>query len=362
MAKQFPIFTLKKLLSFQQKRSRCHRTEGFTLLELLVVTVIAGGIVAGLMYTVVELLSADQRESARTETQREMQMALDYMSSELREAVYVYDGRCVEGGSAPTDCKGLLDYIPTELSANGTLPVLAFWKQQPLPSVLRQQCATAQPAGAPFPVPCLSANSFSLVVYALVRNTPGDRVWKGRARIVRYALTEFQQNGSRNTGYVNPLVKRNWGSWPFGTAANTPGEVNLQNIAVEANGVPGRPNANAGQIQVLVDYVDDGTGWSDDQARNGRTPAAPTCPDVVATPVPESVLTPLGSLVSRQGLRPDARSFYACVTPPAADARQEVTLFLRGDAFGRTQLVQGRNSFLPTLRTSVSTRGVLANQ
>jgi prepilin-type N-terminal cleavage/methylation domain-containing protein len=49
----------RKLLSRLQRfwyGSRRDKAKGFTLLELLVVAAIAGGIVAGLMYLVVELM------------------------------------------------------------------------------------------------------------------------------------------------------------------------------------------------------------------------------------------------------------------------------------------------------------------
>ncbi|TAN85658.1 MAG: prepilin-type N-terminal cleavage/methylation domain-containing protein, partial [Phormidium sp. SL48-SHIP] len=70
---------------------------GFTLTEILVSMIIAGLVMSGLLGLMVELLTSDARETARTETQREMQMALDYISSDIRESVYVYDGNCIDG-------------------------------------------------------------------------------------------------------------------------------------------------------------------------------------------------------------------------------------------------------------------------
>ncbi|NJO66710.1 MAG: type II secretion system protein, partial [Leptolyngbyaceae cyanobacterium RM1_405_57] len=111
MAASFLKQQFGRLFQSRQKR----KSSGFTLIELLVVIVIAGGIISGLMYLVVELLGVDQRESSRTETQREMQLAMDYIASELREAVYVYDGRCFAGISTanpPTNCPALINYLP----------------------------------------------------------------------------------------------------------------------------------------------------------------------------------------------------------------------------------------------------------
>ena len=84
-----------KLFPFLLKRLRLRfgkgKTGGYTVLELLVTVVISTIIVIALVDLVVDLLQSDRREYARAETQREMQMALDYMVNDLREAAYVYD-------------------------------------------------------------------------------------------------------------------------------------------------------------------------------------------------------------------------------------------------------------------------------
>ena len=85
--------TVQWLWLFRRRSS----AKGFTLIELLVALLIGGIISSALLYGVVELLQTNQRESSRAETQREMQLALDYISSELREAVFVYDGGCLVG-------------------------------------------------------------------------------------------------------------------------------------------------------------------------------------------------------------------------------------------------------------------------
>ncbi|NEQ25006.1 MAG: type II secretion system protein, partial [Microcoleus sp. SIO2G3] len=95
---------------------RKHRQKGFTLVELLVVTLIAGGIVSALMLLVVELLTADQRDASRNATQQDMQRSLDYISTELRDAIFVYSGDCLYGtGPACSGRPPVLNYLPASL-------------------------------------------------------------------------------------------------------------------------------------------------------------------------------------------------------------------------------------------------------
>lgn len=87
---------LKFLLNWFWVYSKNSETAGFTLIELLVAIVIASLIIVVLLSLVVEILQIDHRQAARDETQQEMQRALNFISEELREAVYVYDGNCLQ--------------------------------------------------------------------------------------------------------------------------------------------------------------------------------------------------------------------------------------------------------------------------
>lgn len=325
MIKRSLLSRLKRLL-YPAKQD----VKGFTLIELLIVTIIAGGIISGLMYIVVELTGLDQRESSLTETQREMQLALDYISTELREAVFVYTGECLAGQG---DCSGLINYLPPQLSAGGNIPVIAFWKHQPIPAPIRTICAGNNPRDAAGNVPpCLAASSYALVVYSL--NTQADPTWNGRARITRYILKQYQDDGTPVTGYVNPATFGNFDTWPLRTVNGT--QVNQQGA---------RPTAAAGNPAVLVDFVDNGAG-----AAATATNFNSACPDDVNTTGPDYSLSPNAATV---------RSFYACVsTGLALGENRDVILFLRGNAYGRPGIFTDAR-FLPTLETRVLSRGVL---
>ncbi|HEY9646659.1 MAG TPA: prepilin-type N-terminal cleavage/methylation domain-containing protein [Chroococcidiopsis sp.] len=366
MAKHSLIGRLKRAwyVSHKRKAGNAVTHAGFTLLELLVVTVISGGIIAGLTYMVVELLGADQRESSRAETQREMQMSLDYISSELQEAVYVYPGACLQGNGAAggTACHGLFNYIPDSISTGGSVPVLAFWKQQPYPRSIKEGVCRTSPYTATVSgqaVSCISGNSYALVIYSL-SNANASGLWKGRARITRYALTEFQQNGTRTKGYVNPgSFSNNFDTWPYGPDPSGSTVVNLQTLAA----IPGRPD---GAAQVLVDFVDDGSGATalgiPNAADNLLCPDDASTVDNPATTTEDEsidyVVSPPAALQTAVfGARP--RGFYACVsTGSNTGENREVVLFVRGNAYGRGGIVSDKG-FLPTLETRVLSRAVL---
>lgn len=318
MAKTF----LKSLIMRKLHRSGSSgAAAGFTLLELLIVALISGLLISGLMYLVVELLTADQRESSRTETQRDMQMALDYMSTELKEAVFVYSGACIAGvASSGCPAAGLAASLPAAVSTNST-PVLAFWKQQQIPNELRIQCA-ARPQAAD--VPCIVGNSYSLVVYSL--STANTGTWQGRARITRYALTQFSGT-TRTAGYGEGPPPSNFGSW-----ASTGGP---------AGGTPA----------VLVDFVDDAVG-----ANTVVGTGNPTCPaDYLPSPVVAAAPTTVA---------PAAKSFFACVNNLSLSSTpyRDVVLFLRGSVSGRPGFRGADRAFLPALETRVLTRGVLLRE
>jgi len=297
-------------------------TAGFTLTELLIVAIISSIIVSGLMYLVVELLSVDQREASRSETQREMQQALDYIAAELREADFVYRGRCLGTGipANPTSnppesgCPGLQTTLATALPPNST-PVIGFWKQDPLPNELRLRCRTTQVATGNYPVPCVAGSSYSLIVYALTTSNPTG-IWRGRARIVRYVLPEFTKSGTtwRKTGGYTAPTGGAFAAWQ-----------------------PATGETLEGNWAVLVDFVDDG------QAANALGVPAPTCP------AGYNVSPEAATSTYRGGL-------YACVTNETLT--RDVSLFIRGNAFGRPGINSDRE-FTTTLQTRVLGRAVL---
>jgi hypothetical protein len=327
------------------------------------VTAIAGGIVAGLTFIVVQMMTSDQRESSRSETQREMQLALDYMATELREAVYVYPGSYLEcsTSSRNSTCTPFTQFLPASVGQD-SLPVLAFWKQQLLPKVIRDQCAAGNP---PAGTPCLAGQSYALVVYSLTKNTnAADSPWKGKARITRYVLSQYNSSGVSNPGYVDPTASGvTFTSWPFG-----------QNAAGQSANL--QAATPTGRADTLVDFVDfklQDTTVANTAGQTGFCP--PDNSGVVNYSISPSNNSLTGNFAG-------VRSFYACVAAPTTTVSsngttitipdpaqyRDIVLYLRGSATGRPGIVSDQGGLLlrradadilPTLQTRVLSRSVL---
>jgi prepilin-type N-terminal cleavage/methylation domain-containing protein len=357
---------LKSQLARVWSSRRRDRDKGFTLAELLIVTIIAGGIVSGLLYLVVELLTADQRDSSRNETQRDMQRALDYISSELRQAVYVYPGEClgttpVGAVSSANYCPGLSNYLPASV-ANSILdtqsvPVVAFWRQKELPPPVKSDCASAARLNDPSvrDLPCALGNSYALVVYSLSKaNNTGT--WSGNARITRYELPQYQySNGAVSSGYAPPVggSTQIFRSWPFSSPDSTGARADTRPSGSTPTGTP----------TVLTDFVDDGKGAqasniSPDTSTTSPCPNDPTTVDDLNTSdVDESIdYAPSPKSPSFQGI--NFRSFYACVSNTPNIDNRNVILYVRGNAYGRPG-INTQKDFLATLSTQVLSRGIL---
>ncbi len=344
---------------FKQGSQRLHgsskrrKSAGFTLVELLVAMFIGGIITSILLFLVVQLLQTSQRESARSDTQREMQMALDYIGRDLREAVYVYDGNCLTSSSysypsGSAACNGLLkpSYLPDPGTNN--LPVLAFWRVDPLPPKIDALCKanagafsetdTAKQTTALAPIsniPCVSRRMYTLVVYSLDWNP--SNTWSGRARLKRYQLPQYAYSASAATD-TTP-------GWLFPAG----GDVSFMTWPLDAKQVDNRvsktPTSDSSNTQVLVDFVDQ-TGLS-----NTATDAV--CPSPVTTAsAPGYTLTPTSS---------NNRGFYVCVKGGESNGNlnQEISIFLQGNAAGRPGLPLNASNVPISMQTRVMTRGAL---
>ncbi|MGV0025147.1 PilW family protein [Phormidesmis priestleyi] len=353
MAKQQKSHPLR--LWFFRKKGNL---KGFTLIELLVALFIGGIIVSLLLFTVVQLLQTNQREASRSDTQREMQMAIDYISRDLREAVFVYDGRCLTPpGDATLTCPGLTNYLPPEIAGSGNtdnIPVLAFWKVDPLPDTLIVSCKTNARAiatttnSANLPpavvgVPCISRQMYTLVVYSLSGRAEDN--WRGRARIKRYQLPQFTSNtpaGSpqQTPGWYYPAGQdTNFSRWPLSAS----GSASLQTV---------RPAIANTPNQVLVDFVDLSGSVADAACPATAQPASP------ALPLPQNyVITPAPNPLTNT----PARGFYVCVKGATSNGtlNQEVVVRIQGNAAGRPGIPRDRASVPIPMETRVLIRGVL---
>lgn len=197
------------------------RMRGFTLIELLVAMLIATLIISTMLAFTVNIMETDRREQAKVESQGEVQAALDYISDDLQEAVYIYNADGIERVSP----NGISDQIPT--FANST-PVLAFWKRiyydpnEDVPvgggntkrvGCLEYGTSTTNTTAA---APCDANNptgsgrySYSLVVYYLtdINANGANPAWSSAARIDRWEVKDGIRASCQlgTAGVISPL-------------------------------------------------------------------------------------------------------------------------------------------------------------
>lgn len=348
------LFSFLKKYGYQSSRKR--KNSGYTILELLVAILISTAIVIVLGDFVVDLLNTERREYARTETEREMQMAVDYMVNDLREAAYVYTNdelnvRRGTNNSVPP-LRNFLN-IPA-----GHEPILAFWKPEAVP--YRQGQPALNCGGSPTPECNLlqvRRRTFTLVVYLQTINQGADRrIWKGISRIKRYQLRQYPESvfdgnppnlAQQSPGYVAPLSGNvTFSTWPGSLDGNG-----------SFNPAPGFSNAviDDRSATVLVDFVDHPTISRQDNL------AAPIDPRSQC-PASHPAIPPNGN---SSGF--DNPSFVACVSNatntgagggsnPSSATNQDVILFLRGNPTGKAGI---KVAPLLAIRTQTVARGVI---
>ncbi|PSN14352.1 hypothetical protein C7293_12080 [filamentous cyanobacterium CCT1] len=298
---------------------------GFTLIELLVAMVVGSLIVGTMLFLVVELLKINRREEILTQTQQDMRRAIDYITRDAGEAVYIY--------SSPA---AVIGQLGTNFPRATEVPVLAFWRLDPLdPNNANVRAFFNSNCSTNFANRLSECNTlklrqgyYTLVIYAQQQNT-GNDIWGGRSRIVRYELPKYTAIGANNLdstpGYAEPTgVTNNFDNWTRGPAA---------------------PQGNRSVLTDFVDNTDPGA------ATTGLCPAG-----YLQTPA-------------------NTNNFYACVlqdttqvNPDDANltigSNQTLIVFLRGNAdTGNPALGSfSQAGRLPTLRSEVLIRGVLDKQ
>lgn len=313
-------------------RARLALRSGFTLTELLVAIAVSGIIISTMLYLVVELLQINRREEVLTQTQLDMSRAIDYITRDAGEAVYIYSTPFAEVDDSGTTLMSQINRTgPNGFPADAE-PVLAFWRLDPLdpsnPNVqalFNKDCSTDFSGNDQTECSTLKLRQgyYSLVIYARQPNS-GNTIWGGQSRIIRYELPRYSSSNLPNLvdteGYAEPTGANNsFEQWQKGTGTTI------------------------GNVAVLTDFVDNSASGNQE------------CPNTNYLPSPSG-----------------DDNFYACVlqgTTTQEDgitegSNQTLVVFLRGNAATEnsgffTFSDAGR---LPTLKSEVLIRGVLDKQ
>lgn len=343
---------------FKIFRRRPSKSRGFTLIELLVSLLIASIFLLATGMIVVETMRLDREETGRTQVQAELTQAMEYIQQDLAEALYIYND--TERPSDPQQPPG--DGIPDVIQRlytpgwirqpAGAIPVVAFWKLEPIP----QGCYAGNPtlqqiregrARLPnqppdgFPRDQNGRNAdwetllsrrgiYTLVVYYLRRNyndagnleDGSTTPWEGNARIDRFELQPFNTEGQNNCAGRSPFFRVDPDPFQEGFLA-WPSQQALQRLQE-----PQQPIAEAGdqgpRLVTLVSNIF--------SSREGSPQVAPACPQGYAF----GGGRPNGVIFPGLGDNENDVGFHVCVRQsPGADRPQDVIINITATAMER---------------------------
>ena len=215
------IKILKFIFKNQFKASESlDKSAGFTLVELLVALAMSSIIITLLLEFMISVITTDSNEQIKINSEQEIQIALDHISRDLQEAIYIYDAAGINA------IKPQLRYPNDDKKT----PILVFWKRE----ILDNNSA--------------GEDNSSLVVYYL--DNSSSTIWSKAARISKWQIK-----------------KNNPGFNPFNIAQSNTIEDAMNNWQKSGT-------AYTDAADVLIDYVDQTTD----------SPPAATCPANTTTP------------------------------------------------------------------------------
>ena len=332
---------------FKIFRRRPSKSRGFTLIELLVSLLIASIFLLATGMIVVETMRLDREETGRTQVQAELTQAMEYIQQDLAEALYIYNDTEQPNGDGIPDVIQRL-YTPGWIrQPAGAIPVVAFWKLEPIP----QGCYAGNPtlqqiregrARLPnqppdgFPRDQNGRNAdwetllsrrgiYTLVVYYLRRNynnagnleDGSTTPWEGNARIDRFELRPFNIQGQNNCAGRSPFFVEDPDPFRDGFLA-WPSE------QARARQIPIAGRTDGPRLTTLVSNIF--------SSREGSPQVAPACPQGYAFGGGK----PDGVTFSGLGNNQNDVGFYVCVRQsPGADRPQDVIINITATAMER---------------------------
>lgn len=340
---------LRLLLKSQHQRNRSGRAQtekGMTLVELLVGTIMAFLVITPMLAFVVDMLNTDRREQVKSNTEQDLQAAVDFIAQDLSQAIYIYD----QAGITATTAK----LPPPPTNTTGT-PILVFWKRQQIKNAVPINSAVSakKPSDCKSnPGQCNDTYVLSLVAYYQIsRDTTPNSPWCQPSggtcptRIARYEI----RDGVKNPTSVDPTN-------PYYSLTDpneyAPDEAFDPSFDISKPLVNVTKGARFKDPEVLVNYIDHSSG-----------PAVTNeCTTALGTPMDTTGLTPQPIPETRLRIPspPDnTNSFYACVDTSKNVAR----VTLRGNSLRRLQTDANYNpnksAYFPTATVQVQGLGGL---
>ncbi len=289
-------------------------------------------IITPMLGFVVDMLNTDRREQVKTNTEQDVQAALDFIAQDLSQAIYIYDN----AGITTIRNNNFLPSAPNET------PILVFWKRKQIKNAVDpNQAAPRTPRVCDSDTPqngqnvCNDTYVRSLVAYYLVAQNTPNNTWcqpSGNdcpSRIARYEISEGVKDSrippvNTNGYFSNAEVKDSQRHSPAFNSTNFDWKTPTVNVTTPA-GLAGLGS------EVLVNYIDHSPLIPpppiDECQRALGNPTAPVPGTTETAAVPETTLR-------IPAAPPDTvNSFYACVDT----ARNLARVTIRGNSLRRLQ-------------------------
>ena len=320
---------LRLLLKSQHQKNRSDRAQtdkGMTLVELLVGSIMAFLIITPMLGFVVDMLNTDRREQVKSNTEQDIQAAVDFISQDLSQAIYIYDQAGITAINPTTKLP------PAPANTTGT-PILVFWKRQqiknsvPVNATLTPKPSNCNPAALPGTAgECNDTYVRSLVAYYQIKDPPNPNpaTWCQPSggtcptRIARYEIREPVRNP-----YTTDATKPYYEAADL-SAGQKGSDAFNKDFDLSKPTVNVTTGANFPDPQVLVNYIDH-------SSTNVPIPTGVQCQTLLAvTPPPAPLTFNANDLLITDG---STHSFYACVDKTRNLAR----VTIRGNSLRRLQ-------------------------
>ncbi|OYD96676.1 hypothetical protein CDG76_07850 [Nostoc sp. 'Peltigera membranacea cyanobiont' 210A] len=318
---------LRWLLSTQLKPShKQNKNSGFTLIELLVAMLIAFLVITPLLSFMISILNTDGQEQAKSTSEQEIKAALDYITRDLQQAIYIYNATGIACLSGTVDTNTCPNASTNQLpSPTNGVPVLVFWKRELINQAIT---ITGTQKDDTF--------VYSLVAYYLIKDT--STTWSNAARIARWEIKDGVPNTAATVTCPGFAATDKY--LPCPDKGFKPFDLSQKGITLQAkmNSWTGG-GAYSQDPVVLVDFID--------QTTIAQGAPAATCSTNFSQ-------VPVAATSVRTG-------FYACINSVSADNRSAAEVYLRGNAQARliqndetkVRYAQSKSSYFPSANIKV---------
>jgi len=353
---------LRLLLKSQHQPNRsgpAQTDKGMTLVELLVGAIMAFLIITPMLGFVVDMLNTDRREQVKSNTEQDIQAAVDFIGKDLSQAIYIYDQVGITALNPTTQLP------PPPKNTTGT-PILVFWK--------RQQIKNAVPVNAKITTPsvckpdakptekgeCNDTYVLSLVAYYQIKDSTPNSTWCQPSgglcptRIARYEIRDGVRKPDpvatdKNLPYYN-VNDTNPDTQQPDPAFNKEFDLSKPTVKVTLAGGLTKPESGAQNPQVLVNYID---------PTKVAISSTKECQTALGNPTDPKDTTKFLDETTLKVSDGDTNSFYACVDT----ARNIARVTIRGNSLRRLQANAPYNpnnpAYFPTASVQVQGLGGL---